>query len=192
MSQIFTEIEAAQARELLLASAAGDASSAEQSLPRWLLTRLDEAELVLGAGDTAPRLLRTSDELGRECWVVTSPPGSAVRINGVPVGPGLRVLVHRDELRVGSDEPRRFFSDERLAQVRPFDGPEGGHCPRCRLEVEPGDASVQCPRCDVVYHQSVERELPCWTYATTCSLCSTETALDGELAWVPQAEASRG
>jgi hypothetical protein len=125
------------------------------------------------------RLLRAAAE--REDWVIVGP--RAVSVNGSRLDTGIRVLRDRDELRTGSG--RLFFSTESLAVVVPFiDTGTKTCCPRCKLEIAPGSPAIRCPRCGVYHHQS--EDLPCWTYAKSCSLCDHLTALDAGYDWVPE------
>jgi hypothetical protein len=121
---------------------------------------------------------------GPNKWAALVPAGAAIRHNGVPVAAGLRMLAHRDALALeGGDS--LFFTTEEPAHIEVFAGP-AVPCPRCRLEVLPGDASVRCPACGVVHHESPDRGRPCWSYAEACSLCPQTTALDAGLAWTPE------
>lgn len=121
-----------------------------------------------------------------ERWALICKPQSGIRINGVPVLLGIRVLEDRDEIRFpGWDSQRVFFSTERLAEVQPFPGSEHPmYCPRCHQVMEAGTPSVQCPnpKCGVWYHES---ESKCWTYSKTCALCDQQTDLDAGYRWSP-------
>jgi hypothetical protein len=122
-----------------------------------------------------PLILRMPDSPGDECWVVIHTPGDALRLNGTALVTGIRVLSHRDELRLARVAGRAFFSLEGLAGVAAFDGAEGSRCPRC----------VRCPqpRCGVWHHES--EEFGCWTYSPTCSFCDQPTELEGGFRWTP-------
>src|SRR5262249_13722566 len=87
-----------------------------------------------------------------ESWVLLS--SSGIRVNGLPLTLGVRVLADRDEVLLGGTG-RVFFSTERLARVEPFPGSERPvFCPRCRQPIDGGCAAVKCPQCGVTHHQS--------------------------------------
>ena len=117
-------------------------------------------------------------------WVLLAPPGNgAVRVNGMPLALGMRVLRERDEIVVNGR--RRYFSGERHAVVVPFPGSDRPvTCPRCRQEVLAGTPAVACPQCDAWHHQS--EELPCWTYSPTCALGDQPTELGTGYRWTPE------
>lgn len=115
-----------------------------------------------------------------EEWALVAPPG-AVSVNGEPLALGLRVLRDKDEVSAGAAQI--FYSSERLAVTEPFAGAAAVVCPRCKQSVNPGDASVRCPGCGVVCHES--EEYPCFTYTESCPLCSRASALN-EFAWTPE------
>jgi hypothetical protein len=133
-----------------------------------------------------PLVLRMLDSTGAEGWVVIHTPGPALRLNGTALVTGIRVLSHRDELRLAGAGGRAFFSLEGLAAVAPFDGVEGSRCPRCQQPIELGTPAVRCPqpRCGVWHHES--EEFRCWTYSSTCSLCDQSTELEGGFRWTPE------
>jgi hypothetical protein len=165
----------------------------------WLVAPLDgdahalvgDAELSLrprpaadAAVEDAPVIQRESDASGEgETWVVIHTPGSALRINGTALATGLRVLSHRDELRLAGVAGRVFVSLEGLARIALFDGTEGSRCPRCQQAIQPGSPAVRCPQCGVWHHQS--QELGCWSYSPACSLCSQPTELEAGFRWTP-------
>jgi len=114
-------------------------------------------------------------------WVLLGPP--AVRVNGVPLAAGVRVLRDRDEVRAAGR--RMFFSAETLATIEPMPALERpAICPRCRTAIEVGTLAVRCPKCHVWHHQS--DELPCWLYGASCSVCDQPTALDAGYRWSPE------
>lgn len=122
-------------------------------------------------------------------WVILAAAGCGVRVNGVPLVLGLRVLDHRDEILLPAATPgepcRFYFSTERLARVEPFPAPNGpATCARCKQPINPGDPAVQCPSCGVWHHQS--EKWPCWTYSDRCARCDTPTDLDGDYRWTPE------
>jgi hypothetical protein len=108
-----------------------------------------------------------------------------LRVNGLPLGGiGARVLSDRDEIAipgVGS----AYYSSEVLAAVVPFPASDRTvFCGRCRQAIAAGSPAVKCPNCGVWYDQS--DELPCWRFGERCAYCTTLTALDAGLTWVPQ------
>jgi hypothetical protein len=126
----------------------------------------------------------------------SEPPGSCSlpertgngRWNGLPLPLGVRVLRHRDEIRLGS-LGTAFFSTETLARVVKYPGPAAVKCARCGDTIETGLPAVQCPNCDVWYHQGIDgagRDKPCWTYAPTCIFCPHGTRLDAGYQWSPE------
>jgi hypothetical protein len=136
-----------------------------------------------GAGES-PTLLMQTHGVGDAGWVLLAGPRSGVNVNGIPVLAGILALSDRDEIRVrgfGS----LFFSTETLARVEPF--PASDHklfCPRCKQPIESGALAVRCPGCRVWHHQSAD--LPCWSYAPTCTLCPHPTEADARFRWTPE------
>lgn len=120
------------------------------------------------------------------CWVLLNMQSALrFRVNGERPLFDLHVLRHQDEISL-EESTRMYFSTERLPRVEPYPGvKESAHCPRCRQLIDPGAPSVQCPGCDVWHHQ-FDNELPCWTYAETCSLCDHPTPLNDAFRWVPE------
>jgi hypothetical protein len=97
---------------------------------------------------------------------------------------GLRVLEHRDEIRVAGAETV-YYSAEKLAEVEPFVGADRPvYCARCRNPIAEGVPSVQCPGCGVRHHEAEEH--PCWTYSEHCACCSQPTDLDAGFRWTPE------
>jgi hypothetical protein len=132
---------------------------------------------------TSPLLMNSRDVDGVECWIVVDKAGSGLRVNGVRVTTGARVLRNRDEMRLAGVPGRAWFSDECKTEVTAFDGPEGSTCPRCKVEIKSASMSVRCPLCRVYYHQSAE--YPCWTYAVTCAFDPQPTDLEANFRWTP-------
>ena len=131
----------------------------------------------------APAVVSVGDA-GGESWAVFTSPAHRVRVNGLPVGGGMRVLCDRDEIAVG-DRPGLFFAAERLAAVGAL--PSGGQvidCARCRQPIEPGSAAVCCPRCGLWHHET--EPLPCWTHVPECAMCPQPTGLDEAYRWTPE------
>jgi hypothetical protein len=120
-----------------------------------------------------------------EAWLVLAPAPSAVRVNGAALSQGLHLLQDKDELQLAGTPPL-YFSTERVAAVEAFPGAERAMlCPRCKMEMQAGQAAVRCPVCRTWYHQ-VEPDLNCYTYALRCQVCAKETKLGGSLEWVPE------
>jgi hypothetical protein len=114
-----------------------------------------------------------------------------VRVNGLPVLGGLRLLGHKDE--VLAEGARFFFSVESAPEVVVFQLPPGGRapiCPVCRGPVREGAQVVQCPGCSRWFHQLEAK--PCWTYAPACRFCNHPTPLVAGSAWRPDREESDG
>jgi hypothetical protein len=108
----------------------------------------------------------------------------AVRVNGYPLATGLRVLAHRDEVRVAGAGVV-WFSTERLARVVEFPGSSSPvQCARTKVTLTPGMPAVRCPQCRTWYAQS--ERFPGWTYGAHCVLCRQPTDLDAGFRWIPQ------
>jgi hypothetical protein len=137
-----------------------------------------------GDGGSRPLIARAPELSGEETWLVIHAPGVALRINGTALTTGIRVLSHRDELRLTGVAGRVFFSLEGLARVAPFDGVDGSRCPRCQQPIERGTPAVRCPQCGVWHHES--EEFGCWTYSPSCSLCDQPTELGAGFRWTPE------
>jgi hypothetical protein len=120
-----------------------------------------------------------------ERWLLQWGPLQDVRVNGLPQTLGLRVLEHRDEIRIGG-VAAVYFSNEKLARIEGFRGGDRTlSCARCKTPIADGTPAVLCPRCGVWYHQTDEH--PCWTYTERCvSFCTQPTALDAGLLWTPE------
>lgn len=150
--------------------------------PGRLAVRLSEAAPVLG-----PCLSPVSTaSLNGLAWVLLTGPTEGVRVNGSALPSGIRVLRDRDEIRLAGGV-RLYLSLEELARVMPFAGTEPPvYCPRCKLELKKGEASVRCPNptCRITHHQSAE--LPCWTYTGGCTLCGHPTDLEAGFRWTPE------
>jgi len=170
----------------------------------WVATEMGEwAVMPLGTaavslGSHPPQAVEAAIELalrpgavimlcssrGSSVWALIGGKGSDVRVNGVPLAAGIRILNDCDEISVDS-LPKVFFSTERLAAVEEFPGADSAaYCPRCKQTIAPRHPAVKCPACGVFYHQSAD--LPCWTYADLCSLCPQATALDTGYQWTPE------
>ena len=129
------------------------------------------------------RVFPTGEGLSR-CYVLLGGVGEAVRVNGLPLATGIRVLADGDEI-VLSGRGRVFFSAEILVRVDTYPGGERPiECVRCTLPIDAGSQVVRCPVCLVTYHQ--DADLTCWTCAPTCRLCGRETSLDEGFRWTPE------
>lgn len=144
--------------------------------------RSDEAQIA-GAGDAL--IYRQRGNHDTSVWLLLAPTNAGIGINETPLETGLRILRDRDAIRL-ADAPTMYFSTERLARIEAFAGTETV-CPRCRLEINAGDAAVRCPACGVWHHERVAEGQNCWTYAKTCALCDQPTDLErAELRWTPE------
>lgn len=135
-----------------------------------------------GEADSEAILLRSAGVGGARWVLLAASPG--VLVNGVPLFTGIRVLLDRDELRLGA-ACSVYFSSEALATVEDFPGSEQPlFCPRCKQEIVRGAKAVRCPQCGVWSHQT--DDLPCWNYAPHCALCDQSTELGGSYRWSPE------
>ena len=164
---------------------------------QWAVLPLTGDRLPLDA--TLPGLARGADaEFGRaelvrsaepdREWVLLAQGEDNLRVNGLPLPLGIRVLRHRDEIRLGS-LGTAFFSTETLARVVEYPGPTAVECARCRVEIQKGFLAVQCPNCDVWFHEGPDeagKDRPCFTYAPTCVYCPHGTRLDAGYQWSPE------
>ena len=117
-------------------------------------------------------------------WILVSGQKSEARINGSRLTLGVQTITDRDEIRV-EGIGTFYFSTESLAKIEPFPGSaESLYCPRCKQAVLSGNAAVKCPQCRTWYHQ--EDDLPCWSYAETCSLCPQVTDFNAGFRWTPE------
>jgi hypothetical protein len=172
----------------------------------WTILQLDHDAYALNVRPPAPVTFRKADSERRDemaerraypllalvrapnldgpSWVLLAESPAAVRVNGLPVQAGVKVIADRDEIRVAG-QPSMFISTEVLAQVTPFPGvAQPLFCPRCKQPIDRGTEAVKCPECHVWHHQSTD--LPCWTYTETCALCAHRTALDASFMWTPE------
>ena len=120
-----------------------------------------------------------------DTWILLSSK-NRVRVNGMPVLTGFKVLSDRDEIGFESLPPV-YFSTEQLARIVPFPGTEHETiCPRCQTPIADGHPAVQCPnpQCRTWYHQS--DDLPGYTYHDTCCLCGWPSTLTAEYQWRPE------
>lgn len=122
-------------------------------------------------------------------------PSTWVRVNGLPVLGGLRLLEHRDEIL--TEGGRLYFSRESAPRVVAYQISEGGRaaiCPVCRGPLKEGAEAVQCPGCARWFHEGRAGggiAKPCWTYAPQCRFCGHPTPLDAGSAWHPAKEDAR-
>ena len=137
-----------------------------------------------GESDSSRTILMKADPAG-DSWCLVAGAGAAAFVNGERVAVGIRLLRDRDEIRIPHSGRWYFYGTERLAQLAPFPGSAPASCPRCRQPVLPATAAVQCPGCGLWHHESAE--LPCWSYAETCAMCSQATELDAGYRWTPEA-----
>jgi len=143
-----------------------------------------------GPADDVCAVLCRADEIWGERWLLIGE--ESVRVNGMSLLGGIHALAHRDEIRVAGREPV-WLSTERMARVQPFPGFDRlTECPRCGLEIHPGQPAVQCPApgCGTWVHMDPENGLFCWQYkeskscpAQTCN--QPNTLDDEEWAWIP-------
>ena len=161
-------------------------------MPRLHYIPSDSSEWIaarISAPTGIPGGLRNSDGINTADAVVLLPlddsgavlvsrPDVAVRINGLAMPAGLRVLADRDEIRVNHE--RFYFSSQDPLVVEIRNG-EAVACPRCSGMLEPGTPAVRC-HCGAWFHQSDDQ--PCFTYGETCPLCNASSQLDAE-PWDP-------
>lgn len=134
-------------------------------------------------GSEVARVLRVGDR-EKETWVLQSPERGKLRVNGLPLVAGMRVVEDLDEVWANGTG-RIFFSTERTPKVEAFPGKEGDTpCARCKEILAKGEPSVLCPGCNTWYHQT--KTLPCWEYSEKCALCDQLTCLDTGLRWTPE------
>ncbi len=155
----------------------------------WHLVPLTGSELPLARippeRERSGILVSGGGPAGRAEWHLVARAESGIRVNGMEIPGGIRVLADQDEIRVPG-LGTLFFSTEQLAAVESL--PELSSpvsCPRCRQGIEPGLSAVRCPSCGIWHHGSTE--LPCWTYAPGCAMCGHPTALDAGYRWTPEA-----
>lgn len=153
-----------------------------QSDDDWYLAPLTADAHQLATGAAIDAMLRPGAEAVVHAfaglWVLTGP--ESVRVNGVALYGGVRVLRHADELCAG---PRRvFFAEDDAPRVEPFPGAEPApRCPRCTRPIEAGAPAVHS-RCGLWMHQS--DEWPCFSHAP-CPQCAEPTAIDEAVVWSP-------
>ncbi|MBD3162962.1 MAG: hypothetical protein GF346_11135 [Candidatus Eisenbacteria bacterium] len=132
----------------------------------------------------ADALLAPMHALGREDWVLIESGEDRVRIDGLPLPGGVRVLSDRSEIRLDGGI-RMYYSTASIPRMEPFPaGVKRLDCPRCRKPIRAGAEAVRCPSCGVWHHQT--DEFPCWSYSTECASCAAATALDGGACWTPE------
>ncbi len=131
-----------------------------------------------------PSIHRAPMNAGPGDFALLAPRGCAVRVNQTRVVSGLRVLRHRDAIRIGQ-APAFYFTTERLARVEIFLGADvATHCPRCRSEIFAGDAVVQCPICTITMHEMPDKKRGCWRFSATC-VCGGPTDFSAGNQWHP-------
>lgn len=149
----------------------------------WEPVRLAAEAHSLASGDAIAAEAAAADEATLHAlagvWVVLGP--ESVRINGLPLFGGVRVLRHADELRAGARHA--FFADDDPPQVAPFAGADPApRCPRCTRPVDAGTPAVRS-RCGLVMHQS--DAWPCFSHAP-CPQCPESTDLSATAVWSPE------
>ncbi len=136
-------------------------------------------------GRQLPSVHRSDPSSGSAEFSLLAPRGCAVWVNQCLVTAGLRVLRHRDAIRIGQ-APVLYFSTEQLARVEAFSASDGpAHCPRCCSEILPNDEVVRCPGCQVALHHMPAGGRGCFTYASTCCVCGGPTDFSAEYRWHP-------
>jgi hypothetical protein len=98
-------------------------------------------------------------------------PEDRVRINGLPVGPGMHVLRHADRLELGS--LLVWLSADARPETTTYDPQRDGEtvfCARTKVRLAAGDEIVRCPSvpgvdCDLIYRASA------WEAALKCHGC---------------------
>jgi hypothetical protein len=157
-------------------------SSAYALNPESVYPNSVEAERLCQEPESAA-LLQTTDNRDHELWIALDSRSSGLRINGLPLQTGIRVLSHRDEVRINAGQAG-FFSTERLARVEPYGKDDEPICPRCQSPILRGSPSVKCPNCGVYYHQ--DDSSPCWQYGPECVTCGAPTDPEGGFRWTPE------
>jgi hypothetical protein len=110
--------------------------------------------------------------------------GRSVRVNGLALTTGLRVLADKDEIAIGDRTPL-FYTTESVAEIESFAGSAREiFCPRCTLPIGKDKLVVRCPNCGIIHHQ--DAELGCWTYAAGCAVCAHPTAMEAGFRWTPE------
>lgn len=137
-------------------------------------------------------LLSSRDPMGVGRGLLSTlvcPPARSVRVSGLPLATGVRVLRDRDEITIGGALPARrtlFYSSETLARIESFEGSDGPvRCARCKTEIHCGDPIVRCPSCGIAHHQLEEK--PCWLSFPTCAMDQQATSFDTGYLWTPYA-----
>jgi Zn finger protein HypA/HybF involved in hydrogenase expression len=152
----------------------------------WVPTPVADQPVELVEIGEVNRVTLSHAEDGRvaDSWVLLWGPNNNVRLNGLRLQTGVRVLADRDEVKVDSHPPV-FFSAETLVEVETFESGENElYCPRCKKPVEEGTSIVRCPACKLAYHYSEDKERNCWNYSTKCT-CGHSTAMDAGFQWTP-------
>jgi len=132
-------------------------------------------------GELLTRIMRETTE----DWLLLTPPGARLWVNGQEEFLGVCVLADRDEIRLQHGQ-RLYFSTERLTQVTSFPGSDHeALCGRCRQPIRKGTPAVLCPNCGAWSHQT--EELPCWRYegSSHCPLCDQSNAVEVDFRWSP-------
>lgn len=137
------------------------------------------------SSDGGAVLFPVDDNRLADTWVLVWSHDRAVRVNGLRSSTGIRVVSDRDEIKIDS-MPAVFFSGESQPRVESFAGAESEmFCPRCKNKIEPNTPVVRCTVCSLVYHENIEEERNCWSYAPCCG-CGTPTEVNGDFRWTPE------
>ena len=169
----------------------------EQDSEAWQAMGLSEEVYVLNGscsgfvpltdGSTGTALLVRGTAREKQ-WVLLARLGAKIRVNGLPLILGTRVLRDRDEVLFSAEDGtwrRCYFSTQEIAHVEPFPAELGSaRCPRCKQPLDVASPAVRCPGCGTFHHQS--EESPCWTYGEKCALCEQPTDLQAGYHWIPQ------
>ena len=120
-------------------------------------------------------------------WVLLAGKDAGVRVNGLGLELGVRVLRDRDEIFLARPRRRFYFSAESLPRVERFPHDlRAASCPRCHRLIHAGSLAVRCPNqeCGVWHHEAADCH--CWTEGEHCALCETPTELRAGFRWSPQ------
>ncbi len=138
-------------------------------------------------------IVKPRDGRFNEKYVLLWSPQHTVRLNGLQLTSGIRILADRDEIRVNNDPPV-FFSSEQLVTDEVYEasdtGDKGGPasdalCPRCEKPLIEGKPVVRCPGCSLAYHySSSDKNRDCWGFASKCS-CGHSTEMGNGFRWTP-------
>jgi hypothetical protein len=118
-------------------------------------------------------------------WALVWGRKRSVRLNGLDLPTGVRILADRDEIKVDDNDPV-VFTVETQASVESFPGSENEiRCPRCLKPIEAGSAAIRCPSCSLWFHCGEEKEKNCWAYSPECT-CGRSTDMEAGFRWTPE------